>query len=137
MQVTFDDKTRGPDDAALGRALGKAKKSWDDIVEHVKGLPGVSREWKFYGKKYGWQLKVADTKRALLYLVPHAGGFLAALALNDKAVAALRPQNLPASLIREIETAKAYPEGRPARIEVTNTKDAALVKKLLALKLRV
>jgi hypothetical protein len=136
MATSAAVRTNPPDDAALAQTLGKTKNVWDAIVDHIDRLPnGLVRKWKFYGTKYGWQMKVTDGKRAVLYLVPHEGTFLAALALNDKAVAALRSQKIPPRLLREITTGKTYPEGRPARIEVTSRRDLAVVKKLLALKL--
>jgi len=135
MIAIFGRGTQAPDDAALARTLGKTKRVWDAILDHIDRLPnGPVREWKFYGRKYGWQMKVTDRKRALMYLVPHDGSFLAAFALNDKAVAALRSQNIPESLMRDITTGKSYPEGRPARVEVTTSSDLMVVKKLLEIK---
>jgi Protein of unknown function (DUF3788) len=137
MTTMAAGRTNSPDDATIEQALGTTKKLWDAIVAHLDSLPnGLGREWKYYGEKHGWQVKVTDRKRAVLYLIPHDGSFLAALALNDKAVAALPSQKIPPRLVREIATGKTYPEGRPARVEVTSTKDLTVVKKLLALKLR-
>jgi hypothetical protein len=137
MTTSFGGGTNAPNDATLEQALGKTKKVWDTIIDHLDQLPnGLVREWKYYGKKHGWQMKVTDRKRAVLYLIPHDGSFLAALALNDKAVAALPSQKIPPRLVREIAAGKTYPEGRPARVEVTSTSDLMVVKKLLALKLR-
>jgi Protein of unknown function (DUF3788) len=137
MQPSASGRSKHPDDATLEQALGATKKLWDAIVAHLDSLPNeLVREWKYYGKKHGWQMKVTDGKRAVLYLIPHDGSFRAALALNDQAAAALRSQKIPPSLVREITTAKAYPEGRPARVDVTSRSDLSVVKKLLALKLR-
>ncbi len=134
----FDDRTRAPDEARLAAALGKAMQHWEAILEHLDGArPGLARAWKFYGAKLGWQLKVADGKRALVYLVPRAGGFLAALALNDAAIAVVRASRaLPADLVREIVTARKFPEGRPARVEVAGRSQAETVKQLLSIKLQ-
>jgi len=132
----FDDKARKPDEASLSEALGKAKRCWDAIIDHLdKKCDGHVREWKFYGEKYGWQLKVVHNKRSVLYLVPRKDSFMASLALKEKAVDAVRASGLPPSLIRDIENAKAYPEGKPARIEVTGKKQADIVKQLLEIKL--
>jgi hypothetical protein len=137
MTPSTAGRTNPPDDATLEQALSTTKKLWDAIVAHLDGLPNeLVREWKYYGNKHGWQMKVTDGKRAVLYLIPHDGSFRAALALNDQAVAALQSQKIPPSLVREITTAKAYPEGRPARVDVTSRSDLTVVKKLLALKLR-
>jgi Protein of unknown function (DUF3788) len=136
MASSFTDKSKAPDDKTLAEMLGKAGKHWDALVKHLDADPtGLIGEWKFYGPKYGWQLKVSCKRRAVLYLVPGQDCFLAAMALNDSAVEAVRESGLPASLIREIETAKAYPEGRPARVNVTAKNRVEIVKRLLAIKL--
>jgi uncharacterized protein DUF3788 len=133
---SFIDKATRPDDAALARALGKSKPWWDSIIRHLEGAcDGVVPEWKFYGPKYGWQLKLVHKKRALLYMIPRDGRFTAALALRPGAVAALPSSGLPEALIHDIETARPSSEGRPARIEVTARKEVEMVKTLVALKL--
>ena len=131
----FDDKAHAPDDAALAAMLGRTKRHWDAVVAHgLDAADGVTEEWKFYGKKHGWQLKLLHKRRALLWLVPHEKSFLAGMALRESAMDQVRASKLPKDLIREIVEAKAYMEGKPARIEVTNLKDVATVKKLLAIK---
>ena len=134
MPSIFDDGAQPPDDATLGEALGKTKKLWDELARHLDAA-GIASAWKFYGKKHGWQLNAVKDKRAVIYLIPNRDGFTAALALKDSAMDALRSSDLPASLVREIEGAKVYGEGRPARIQVATSKDAAIAKKLIAIKL--
>jgi len=137
MPSVLDDKTKKPNEAALAEVLSKAKRYWDEILEYLdRQCSGLAQEWKFYGQKYGWQLKLADKKRALIYLIPHQGHFTAALALKDEAVQALKNSGLPPQLVHEIETAKVVPEGRPARIEVNGRPEAEIVKRLLDIKLK-
>jgi hypothetical protein len=124
------------DDASLATMLGKTKPHWDVLLARLAGeCPSHAREWKNYGKKHGWQLKVSSGKRSLVYLVPEEGGFRALMALRAGAVGALRDAGLPAELVDEIEGAKVYPEGRPVRVTVKTKQDADVVKKLVALKL--
>ena len=137
MPSTFNEKSKQPDDASLAGALGGAKRHWDGILERLaRQCEGLGREWKFYGQKLGWQLKLTHQKRALMYLIPHEGSFTAALALNEHAVAAVRESELPAALIEEIVTAKVFAEGRPARVKVSGKKRADSVSRLLEIKLR-
>jgi hypothetical protein len=119
----------------LSRLLGKARKPWDALRAHLEGLEGVASEWKFYGARHGWQLKVVAQRRALLYLIPREGRFTAALALRADAIAALRSSGVPAKLVREIEAARESPEGKPARVEVSGMRELAVVKTLIAVKL--
>lgn len=135
MSSVFDEKTEPPDDAALTRALGRSKAHWDAILRHVEGIEGVSVEWKFYGKKHGWQVKALRKRRALIYLIPHPGSFLAGMALDEQALEAVRGSALPPALIEEIVAAKPSSEGHPARVEVGTKARAELVQRLLAIKL--
>jgi len=122
-----------PDAAALGAQLGAAKATWDDVVAHLERVRGsAALEWKHYGARLGWQLKVTRGRKALLYLIPHEGRFVVATALGPAELALLHASGLPAELIRDIEAGRALPEGKAARVEVRNGCDAALAKRLLA-----
>jgi hypothetical protein len=135
MSSVFDEKTEQPNDAALAQALGRSKAHWDTLMRHVEGIEGATVEWKFYGKKHGWQVKAQRLKKALIYLIPHRGSFVAGMALDEKAVDAVRESSLPPALVEEIVTAKRSPEGHPARVEVESKAHAELVRRLLAIKL--
>ncbi len=136
MEIVWNERSKKPMDAALARSLGKNKKHWDAIDDHVaNACDGLECEWKFYGAKHGWTYKVTRKKKAVLYMIPHGKNFTASMALREKAIEAARGSNIPSELVAEIEAAKAYPEGRPARIEVTSQKKVGIVKKLIAIKL--
>lgn len=122
-----------PDATAL---LGKARPAWDAIRAFLDAVPGATSEWKFYGARHGWQLKVTKDRRALIYLIPRSENFTAALALREPAIAALRASKLPAQQIHDIEQAKASSEGKPARIIVTGARQLGWVKALVEIKLQ-
>lgn len=124
-------KQQAPDDAALAKVLGPARAHWDALLRKLDER--VTREWKFYGEVRGWQLKVLRRKKALLYLIPRGGRFTAAFPLSEPAFEAVRGSDLPAAFITEVEGAKKYPEGRPARIDVSDKKSATLATKVLEL----
>jgi hypothetical protein len=134
MPSVLVDKSREPTSRELAAALGKAHKSWELLLAHLSAQPGIVVAWKFYGAKLGWQLKAAQGKRAVLYLVPNEGAFVAAMALRPAALELAR-SSLPAALVREIDAARPGPEGHPARVRVTTAKDLGVVKQLLAIKL--
>jgi hypothetical protein len=115
--------------------LGRAGVQWDALLRFVEAQAGVTREWKLYGGKHGWQLKLIAKKRALAYLIPRDGYFTAALALRPRAIDALASSGLPAELVRAIMTAKESSEGRPARVDVRDREQRELVERLLTLKL--
>lgn len=138
--MTVTDLRSGADAAdeprEVAARLGKARPAWEALRAFLDAVPGATSAWKFYGAKHSWQLKVTMNRRALVYLIPRAGSFTAALALRRPAVAALRDSKLAAAQIREIEAAKPSPEGQPARIVVTGARQLAWVKQLVMIKLQ-
>lgn len=131
----MNTRTSGPGASALAAQLGRARKAWDVLLARVdEAWPDVVREWKNYGAKHGWQLKMSHRKRAFVYLIPRDGSFTAATALKGEALAALRESGLPAALVDEIERGTSYPEGKAARIIVTTSTQVEQVMSLLALK---
>jgi hypothetical protein len=136
MPSSLLDRASPPDDAALARVLGQAKRWWDAVLADLGAREdGLVPQWKVYGAKHGWQLKVSKGKRAVVYLIPHTGTFTAGLALGGRAVAALASSGLPSDLAEAIRSAKKATEGRPARVEVGSGKQVAVVRALIALKL--
>ena len=73
-------------------------------------------------------------KKTLLYLIPCAGYFVASFALSDRACRAAQRSNLSEPVLRLIESAPAYSEGRGLRLEVRSRRDLADVRKLLSIK---
>jgi len=50
----------------------------------------VTETWSFSGKSHGWLLRLAHRKKALVYLVPCPGAFVASCALSDEACHSLK-----------------------------------------------
>ncbi len=131
----FADKAHMPTDADLAVTLGRTKRHWDALVAHIhETYPSAAAGWKFYPGKSGWTFVVREKKRNLVYMKPMAKAFTAALALGDKAVAALADTDLPADLVESIRQSPKYPEGRPARTAVSKATDLTIVTRLLAVK---
>lgn len=133
----FIGKTEKPSHEELAAELGSAKVLWDDLLLALAAECNADiHEWKSYSRKAGWSLRVLCKKRAIVYLSPCRGSFRASFALSDKAVEEARESKLPPKTLKIIEEAKRYPEGTAVRIDVTGPKDAAVVKKLAAIKLK-
>lgn len=132
----FDDKAHQPDESDLQQVLGKTYKLWCVLRDHVleKYAP-ITPEWGYAGKSTGWGLRLKGEKRAVLYLTPCQGYFLASFALGEKAVAAAHSANLPVPVLKTIDSAPKYAEGRGVRLEVRSVKDADSIKKLAAIKM--
>jgi hypothetical protein len=134
--IVFDDKNKVPDDTDLQSALGATKKLWDELTAYIKDTyDSVKEEWKFYGKKYGWQMKLPSKKRNIMFLIPRKGYFLAVFVFGEKAVEAIVNSSLHQSIITAIKESRKYVEGRGLKIEVKSEKDIEDIKILTHIKM--
>ena len=133
--ILFDDKSKKPDQKSLVKALGQTGKYWIELKKHIDEKYGpVIEDWKFYGQKYGWQLKVLRKKRNLFFIIPAEGYFKIVFVFGDKAVSAVEQSDLPEGIINTLKNAKKYMEGRGLQVEVKLPKDLKNVKKLVDIK---
>jgi hypothetical protein len=131
------DGSRKPDDVLLRKMLGKSMDLWNELRSHLAEThPPICEEWKFYGVKYGWNMKMLHGKRNLFFFVPREGGFMAGFTFGEKAVAEIERSGLPDRLKKELRESRKYAEGRGLRVEVRSRADAEAVKKLVAIKIR-
>jgi hypothetical protein len=123
-RVPFDRKEAKPDNAKLKEVLGELFSAYQDIVR----LTGTYRhEWKFYGTKYGWQLKATQKGKTLFYLVPLEKSFRVGLAVREKEKEILLNSKLPSQLKEELTLAKKSPEGYPLRLLVRRKSEMTVV----------
>jgi hypothetical protein len=131
--MSFDDKTVTPDDAALASGLGRTKALWDALVAHLRTEYGpVDEAWGFYKS---WSLRLVRKKRTILYLLPREGHFLCAFVFGGKATEAAREPRLPKAVLKAIDQAPVYAEGRGFRLEVRTARDVETMKTLAAVKM--
>jgi hypothetical protein len=131
----FTDNRIIPDERTLAAALGSKSGLWKDLRQALDAeFEGLVPEWKHYGAKSGWIMKLFWKKRNLFFLTPEEGRFRIAFVFGDKAVEAILAGQWPPAVIEELRQAKKYAEGRGLRIEVATPQDAALVVKLARVK---
>lgn len=129
----FVDKSREPADQDLRTVLGKAYGPWSALIDAVsEHITPLTQLWGFTSKSTGWGLRLRHKERVILYMTPQDGKFLASFALGEKAVAAAHQKKLPAAILKAIDSAPRYAEGRGVRFEVSK---AAQVSPLAALAL--
>ena len=132
----FDDKARQPTEADLARALKDSFVFWNELKERIAlRFTPLTFEWGFAGKAYGWGLRLKNKKRAILYMTPCEGYFLASFALGEKAVKAAHDSNLPPSVLQLIDSAEKYAEGRGVRLKVTSAGDVRHIEMLAIIKM--
>lgn len=132
----FDDKLNPPRDCDLAATLGSTFVFWNELKRLVASrFSSLSEEWGFTSKKTGWGLRLKREKRTVLYMTPCEGYFMASFALSEKAVKAAHESDLPVSVLRVIDGAKKYAEGRGVRLEVRSAEDVRNAEKLAVIKM--
>lgn len=132
----FDDRTREPNSEGLYEVLGDAAEMWTRLIVEVRmEFDPLAEDWVFSGKKWGWALRLKHKKRAVLYMTPTHGSFLVGFALGEKAVAAARGGALPQSILKCIDGAQKYAEGRAVRFEVRSDHDVDNVIEVARIKM--
>lgn len=131
--MSFDDKEKAPDDKALTKGLGPSKRLWDELVRHVSGAyPPVTEAWGFYK---AWSLRLKRKDRTIVYLLPGEGGFRCAFVFGGKATEAARQAKLPKAVLKVIDEAPVYAEGRGFRLDVRSERDLSVMNRLAAIKM--
>ncbi|MGZ5556296.1 MAG: DUF3788 family protein, partial [Candidatus Aminicenantales bacterium] len=92
----------------------------------------VTEAWGFYK---AWSLRLKQKKRTIVYLLPREGYFLCAFVFGGKATDAARQAKLPKAVMKAIDEAPVYAEGRGFRLEVRSEGDLAVMNKLAAIKM--
>ncbi len=132
----FMDKSQVPTDVDLQAALGENYKLWMEIRDRVfEKYPTGTEEWNFPGKKYGWSFRIKDKKRAIIYLLPREGAFLAAFVFGGKAFNVIKESEVSAKIISDLESARVYAEGRGIRIPVPDSSVLDDIFRLIDIKL--
>lgn len=131
----FADKGHQPTDNDLRSVLGKAHTAWVRLIELISDrIDPISQVWGFTSATTGWGLRLKRNDRVILYMTPREDHFLVSFALGEKAVAAARATKLPSAVLKAIESAPKYAEGRGVRIEVRQVRQVAALATVAEIK---
>lgn len=131
------DGSRTPDDVLLRSMLGKTMGFWEGLRSRLaEAYPSVREEWKFYGRKYGWSMKMLLGKRNLFFFAPQNGWFQIGFVFGEKAVGAVEKSGIPDRMKKELRESKKYMEGRGLRVDVRSPEDVDAVVTLADIKNR-
>lgn len=120
-----------PSEIALQEALGDTYRYWVQLADFTKKqYPEAMAQWHYSGEKTGWSFRIKDQKRVIVYLLPRAKFFKAALVFGPKAIETIKTSSIEPSIKNEILSAKKYAEGQGVRIDV---RDASLLPDLQTL----
>ena len=132
---TFTEKELMPDKETLEISLGATHEFWQTLVDYVHSVyPKTIEEWNF-SKSAGWIFRLKDKRRAIIYLLPRADYFKVVLVFGPKATGEVLNSGVSVEIKTELESAKAYAEGRSINIEVKDGKIINDIKNLINIKL--
>jgi hypothetical protein len=125
----FLENGLAPDQASIGAALGERYPLYLRILDSA---PGFEREWKHYGRKYGWKLKVHDGEKALLELTIAETGILVSVAAREGELLELRSDQSLAALLAELSPPGARKEGWGIRLAIVDEGSCLRAETLIA-----
>jgi hypothetical protein len=83
----LNDAAEQPTDDQVKAALGPA---WEHFEALQRLTASCEREWRHYGKKYGWKLRVHADDKVLYEVTVAEGLFVVALSLREQERLALK-----------------------------------------------
>lgn len=132
----FPDKAVIPADEALAEKLTSTFSLWIQLREYVQGkYPGGVAEWFYATKKSGWNYRIKDKKRAIIYLLPRDKYFVVSFVFGQKATDLILASDISDEIKENLQQAKPYMEGRGIQIEVKDETGLPDIKKLVEIKL--
>lgn len=100
-----------------------------------KYLDGA-KQWNHCGKKHGWNYRIKDKKRVILYLLPRDLFFKLAFVFRQKPTdQILQSDAIPKEIKTELEQAMKYAKGRGIGIDIKNDSNILTIQKLIDIKL--
>ena len=136
MTSIFTSKESKPKPEDLRKVLAVAYRFWEELNGFVKAeYKDAMEEWNFSNPKYGWNFRLKEKKRVIIYLQPQHKYFIASFVFGQKAMDAIMRSAVADSIKTELTNAKIYAEGRGIRIEVRNKKTVNDIKLLIQIKL--
>ncbi len=111
--------------------MGKSYAALEALLETNADL---RPEWKYYGAKLGWSLKLFQGKRNICFLGPQENYLAVGFVLGAKARETALKSKLPAAVKKQVRESPQYPEGRGVRFVIKLKKDLAPAQMLLEIK---
>lgn len=138
MQSIFMDKLVKPSSGELKKALGNTFNLWQTLAEFTeKSKINSTSEWNFSSAKYGWNYRISDKKRVLIYLLPRDKFFKVAFVFSQKATDKIIKSDISEKIKTKLLHAKVFAEGRGIRIEIKDPSLIEDIKKLIQIKISI
>ena len=132
----FKEKNLVPDEQSIRETLKSNYVHLEAIRSFISESIGETKEeWKYYGAKYGWNLKNFYKKRNLYFISMYDGYFKISFVFGERAFNAIMESDITTALKQELSEARKYAEGRGLSIDVRDDMYLDDIKKLLQIKI--
>jgi len=132
----FLKKEIAPNDTLVEKKLGSNYKYLKEIRKFVKEIVDEPiEEWKYCRKKNGWLLKTLFKKRNLFFINICDDFFKITFVFGDKAINAVKDENISQVLIDKLLSTRKYAERRGLTIPVKSGKYLLDIQKLINIKI--
>ena len=129
------DRDSVPSREAFAAACGRCRARWERLVGWLEATYGIAGEPLWSGRETGWSLRFRRSGKALLTLLPLAGGGLRAqVVVGPSAWAAVAGAELSPAIRAAWAAAHPYPDGRWLWPLVDSDAVADDIERLVALK---
>ena len=134
MKSIFTDKKIMPSNADLQNSLGETCDLWQTLADYVHSKHSAAfDEWSYLGG--GWNLRVKEKKRVIIYLLPREKFFKVSLVFGQKATDRVLQSQISDEIKAELNSAKVYVEGRGIQLDIKDIGIINDIKELIDIKL--
>jgi hypothetical protein len=123
-----EEPTRAEIDEILGDGVAL-------LEAFLRRNPELRPEWKYYGPKNGWSLKVFRKKRNMCFVGHEPGALAMAFVFGERAYDRLLTSDMRPALRKAVEGARRFPEGRGIRLVLRDESDLDDAQLLLDIKM--
>lgn len=134
----LNDRDQFPTMEVIFGHIGKSRKTWEEIFEHIHtSHPDLKEDWRYYNDGKSWLLKVTKKSKTIFWLSVLKDAFRMTFYFGDKAEPLLLESTIAEELKEQFRSGKRYNKIRGITITIAGNKDIADVRELITLKLKI
>jgi hypothetical protein len=130
----FVDRKHQPTMKEVLSSIGSKREMWENLDRFISENYRVKRDLAFYGRNYGWAVRLRQGGKALLSMYPGKGSFILQIVLGEALAKQASRLKLGKTVMNVLQTAHEFPEGRWLFIRIESKQDVSDVQQLLSLK---
>ena len=131
----LNDKSEFPDDAVLGKYLGKTKPLWDTFAGHVNSASGtMTLEWNYYNDGKAWLCKLVHKKKTVCWISVWDQYFRTTFYFTGKYDQDIMVLRIDQRYKENYKSGKSFGKLKPLTIEVKTKKSLDSVYELVKFK---